>query len=187
MPNRSEKSLWRARGGGMGVWDGGKGGSELINLVVPHLAYAVWGCLIVFLATMSTGCDLVGKKGPEEVRLQIQGTAGESVRLITSSFFLTERFQGLNDDGTFVDSLSIVLLDADTIMIDLPYDDRYNISSQQRFYAKMNRFSPENDDLLARMWVDDDLKFERQPGNERDSLQFIYNFRGAPGQENVEL
>ena len=134
-----------------------------------------------------SGCDLLGKSGPEEAQLEIQGEAGQELRLITSTFFLTDRIQDIRDDGSVLDSLSILLLSADTSVISLPFDSAYNISSDQRFYVRLNRFNPEDDNMMVRIWVDDDLKFEREPDGQRDSVQFIYNFRGAPGQDNVEL
>jgi hypothetical protein len=136
---------------------------------------------------LGAGCDLLGKSGPEEVRLEIDGRAGEQIRLITSGTFLTDRIQDIRDDGSALDSLAILLLAADTITVDLPYLETYDISKNQRFYVRMNRLAPTLDSLVARMWIDGELKFERKPASDRDSLQFIYNFRGAPGQDNVEL
>ena len=142
-------------------------------------------CLFA-IATL-VGCDLLGKSGPEEVRLEIQGEPGQEVRLITSSFFLTSRIQDVRDDGSAIDSLAILLFDADTSVITFPFNEIYDIRSDQQFYVRVNRFAPDSDNLEMRMWVDDDLKFEREATPDRDSLQFIYNFRGAPGQDNVEL
>ena len=139
------------------------------------------------LAIVIGGCGLLGKSGPEEARLQVEGEAGQQLRLITSTFFLTNRIQDITDNGAVIDSLAILLFDADTSIITLPFNNLYDISSDQRFYVRLNRFMPEDDGLEVRVWVDDDLKFESQPVDQRDSVQFIYNFRGAPGQDIVEL
>ena len=152
---------------------------------IRHSAFGI--SLLLLSVTVLAACDLVGKSGPEEVRLRIEGNSAESIRLITSRLFLTDRIQDIDIDGSVIDSMSIVLIRADTSMINLPFEQTYDIRSEQRFYVRMNRSSPENDGLIARMWIDGELKFERQPGGDRDSLQFIYNFRGAPGQDNVEL
>ena len=152
--------------------------------------FNVWPviCLLVLCAgTVLAGCDLLGKSGPEEAQLEIQGETGQELRLITSTFFLTDRIQDIRDDGSVLDSLSILLLSADTSVIALPFDSTYNIRSDQRFYVRLNRFNPQDDNMMVRIWVDGDLKFEREPDGQRDSVQFIYNFRGAPGQDNVEL
>jgi hypothetical protein len=81
----------------------------------------------------------------------------------------------------------VLLIDADTLLAALPYEQSYNIRRDQRFYVRMNRLAPGTDDLYARMWIDGELKFEKQPDANQDSVQFIYNFRGAPGQDEVEL
>lgn len=157
-------------------------------MVLP--ARVCGACILVLLlglVNLATGCGLLGKSGPEEARLSIQGASGEQLRMITSSLFLTSRIQDVRDDGSIVDSTVVVILDADTSTINIPFDSTYNIRVDQRFYVRLVRATPEEDRLNARLWIDDDLKFSTPPNDSRDSLQFIYSFRGPPGQEETEV
>ena len=133
------------------------------------------------------GCGLLGKSGPEEVRLTVEVANGQEVRMITSTRFLTTRVEEIEDNGNIADSLAILLLDADTSFITRSFDSLYDISFEQQFYVRLIRSSPGGDNLTTRVWVDDDLKFMSQPADPRDSLQFIYNFRGPVGQDNTDL
>ena len=143
--------------------------------------------LLISAATLFAGCDLLGKSGPEEARLTVQVSAGQEIRMITSSRFLTSRIQEIEENGSITDSLSILLLDSDTFFVNNAFDSTYNIRFEQQFYVRLIRSSPGGDNLNARLWIDDELKFENQSTDLRDSLQFVYNFSGPPGQENIEL
>jgi|GEM_PF-2228257 len=142
-------------------------------------------CLLLLL--ILPGCGLLGKSGPEEVRLSVEVANGQEVRMITSTRFLTTRVEEIEDNGNIADSLAILLLDADTSFILSSFDSLYDISFEQQFYVRLIRSSPQGDNLTTRVWVDDDLKFMSQPADPRDSLQFIYNFRGPIGQDNTDL
>ena len=107
--------------------------------------------------------------------------------MITSTRFLTNRIQEIDEAGSVVDSLSVLLLEADTFFINTAFDSIYDISADQRFYVRLIRSAPAGDNLNARLWVDDELKFSSRPDDPRDSLNFIYNFAGPPGQGNTEL
>ena len=143
--------------------------------------------LLLGLAVLLSSCGLLGKSGPEEARLSVQFDAGEEVQMITSTRFLTNRIQEIAEDGSVVDSLSILILAADTFSISNAFDSTYDISIDQRFYVRLIRSAPGGDNLNARVWVDDDLKFTSRPDDPRDSLQFIYNFAGPPGRGSEEL
>lgn len=151
----------------------------------------LWGfiswMLLLGSGVLLSGCGLLGKSGPEEARLAIQIDGGEEVRMITSTRFLTNRIQEIAEDGSVVDSVSVLILDADTAFLSNAFDSTYDISIDQRFYVRLIRSAPGGDNLTARVWVDDDLKFTSRPEDPRDSLQFIYNFAGPPGNSSGEL
>ena len=108
------------------------------------------------------GCDLFGDQGPEEVRLSLEGAAQEQVMLITSNNFLAQR-EPIFDDFGFVirDTTLVRLLTADTLIINLPFEQRYDISVSQRFFTRAFRLDEPGVALRMQGWVDDESRFDR--------------------------
>ena len=127
-------------------------------------------------------CDLFGDQGPEEVRLSLEGAAQEQVMLITSNNFLAQR-EPIFDDFGFVirDTTLVRLLTADTSIISLPFEQRYDISVSQRFFTRAFRLDEPGVALRMQGWVDDESRFDRSlSAAPTDTLlQFLYFFSGS--------
>ena len=138
---------------------------------------ALW--MVFFLGT---GCDLFGRSEPEEARLRIEGEAGTQNILIFSSDFLSQT-QVVFDAETGLavgDTVIVLLLNADTINVSLPFERTFDIRENSQFFARIHRLSPETDNLWARLWIDNNLRSDQRPSVGQDSITIIYNFRGRP-------
>lgn len=123
--------------------------------------------LIVLLFAAIAGCDWVTASGPETVRLRLEGEA-ETVDLIVSKRFLVSSTSG----GVWQVS---TVLDADTTRITLPYERTYDVSDEQRFFARVPHLR-EGYDLRMRGWIDGEHRFDgrSRPIPADSMLQFVY-------------
>lgn len=138
--------------------------------------------LLVWLSLLAaTGCGLLGSDPPDKARLRIEGKNGAQSELIVSSDFLSQR-QTLFDDSGLVlgDTILVRLFQSDTITVSLPFERTFDISENNQFYVLIRRFTPEADELWARLWVDGKLRSDRRPNADQDSVTIIYNFRDRP-------
>ena len=145
-----------------------------------RLASAV--CVMLLAGALLAGCDLFGDQGPEEVRISLEGAPQEQVLLITSSNFLAQR-QPILDDFGFVlrDTTLVQLFSADTTVITLPFEQRYDIKTPQRFFSRAFRLDEPGVELRMRGWVDGESRFDRSlSAAPTDTLlQFLYFFIGS--------
>ena len=155
-------------------------GPGLLKAMLGRLASAV--CLIVVAGMMLAACDLFGDQGPEEVRLSLEGAPQEEVMLITSNNFIAQR-EPIFDDFGFVirDTTLVRLLTADTTVIRLPFDQRYDIAVSQRFFTRAFRLGEPGVVLRMQGWVDGENRFDRSLGAAPTDtlLQFLYFFSGS--------
>ena len=75
----------------------------------------------------------------------------------------------------------MLLLTADTTVIRLPFDQRYNISTPQRFFTRAFRLTSPNVELHMQGFVDGESRFNRSlsAAPVDTLLQFLYFFRGS--------
>ena len=136
----------------------------------------------VLAAVLLTGCDLFGEQGPDEVRLSIEADAPQSVLLVTSNNFAAQR-QPIFDEFGFVirDTTLVRLLTADTIVVSLPFEQRFDISISQRFFTRAFRRDSTAIAIRMQAWVDGETRFERSLGAVPTDtlLQFLYFFSGS--------
>ena len=137
---------------------------------------------MLLAGVLLAACDLFGDQGPEEVRLLLEGSDQEQVLLITTSNFLAQR-QPILDDFGFVlrDTTLVQLLTADTMVVRLPFEQRYDISGPQRFFTRAFRLDEPGVPLRMRGWIDDEGRFDRSlSAAPTDTLlQFLYFFTGS--------
>ncbi|GEM_PF-606951 len=133
------------------------------------------GCLLLLGA-----CDLFrGQDAPEEARLRIEGSTDSTLVLVTSANFLLQRTAVLDEFGTPLrDTLVVYLLTADTLQIQLPYEQRYDIRLRERFFA---RLLPGAAGVRMRVWIDGRLRYDTRPEETLPLLQFVYfRVKGTP-------
>ncbi len=140
-----------------------------------------FGLLLWLLLLAASGCGLLGSDPPDKARLRIEGKSGAQSELIVSSDFLSQR-QTLFDDSGLVlgDTILVRLFQSDTFTVSLPFERTFDISENNQFFVLIRRFTPEADELWARLWVDGKLRSDRRPAADQDSVTIIYNFRDRP-------
>ncbi len=112
--------------------------------------------------------------------------------LITSSNFLAQRQPILDDLGFFLrDTTLVQLLTADTTIITLPFEQRYDIKVPQRFFTRAFRLDEPGVALRMQGWVDGENRFDRglSAAPTDTLLQFLYFFSGSgrPLEEPPEV
>ena len=139
--------------------------------------------VLAFCALLgAAGCDLLREDRPEEATLLLEGASEVEISLITSTNYLSQQV-AITDSLTgqvIGDSLLVVLLEADTMVITLPFERIYDIREREQFYAAISRLDPEGDQLRSRIWIDEDLRLDASPPAEQNPLIFSYSFRGSP-------
>ncbi len=143
---------------------------------------------LMLAATMLTGCGILGGDGgPEEVRLSLEGAVGEEVLLVTSSNFLAQIDVILDEFGfPLRDTTLVLLLTADTTVIRLPFEQRYDIRTSQRFFTRAFRLTAPDVVLRMQGWVDGESRFNRSlSAAPTDTLlQFLYFYIGSGRDSN---
>ena len=128
------------------------------------------------------GCGLLEPPVPETARVVIEGEAGSRVRLITATNFL----------AAVVPETSvthIVVIQSDTTLATLPFQQEYAIRRDQQFFVQASRLDADLPDLHMSVFIDSDREFD-ETGPLRDGIfyRFVYMFnrRLTPDLE-VEL
>ena len=138
--------------------------------------------MVMAVVVLGGGGILEGDGGPEEVRLSLEGAAGEEVLLVTSTNFVAQR-DIITDDFGFPlrDTTLVLLITADTSVIRLPFDQRYDIRTPQRFFTRAFRLTAPDAALRMQGWVDGDNRFDRSlsPAPTDTLLQFLYFYSSS--------
>lgn len=128
------------------------------------------------------GCDLFGDQSPDEVRLRIEAGGPQQVLLVTTSNFIAQR-QPVFDDFGFPlrDTTLVQVFAADTTVVTLPFEQRYDIRVPQRFFTRVFRRDSTDVEIRMQAWVDGEGRFDRRLGAAPTDtlLQFLYFFTGS--------
>lgn len=152
-----------------------------------HLHRSLPFVLLTLWLSLS-GCDLFAPDRPEEARLNLQGAEGTVVLLVTSANFISQRAAIFENGVAIGDTLSVVLFESDTVEVALPFEQTYDISQFERFYAEIQRPEPATDLLYSRVWIDNDLRMDKRPLATEETVVFSYDFRIANGEDpNITL
>lgn len=129
---------------------------------------AVPGALI--LALTISACDILGPRSPaDEMRLELEGSTGQSVLLITSrNFFIDPARVGI--DG------GVVFLGADTTEVTLPRTERFVLPPQNRLAVRVARPEEGQVTLTMRVFIDGRKEFDVTDTREGSFLQYFYTF-----------
>ena len=144
---------------------------------------------LISLLAFAAGCDLFGGGGPEEARLRLEGNDGSTVRLILTQQFAAQRQPRYEpvSGAQIGDTLLVVILEADTTEVTLPFEQTVDISGTQQIYARILRTDPRNDNLQGRLWIDGRLRADQRPTALQDSIFFLYNFVSSGRDPIVEF
>ena len=134
-------------------------------------------------AALWAGCGILGDdSGPEEVRILLEGSVGEEVLLVTSVNFVAQRDVIVDEFGfPLRDTTLVLLLTADTTVIRLPFEQRFDIRTPQRFFTRAFRLTAPDAELRMQGWVDGESRFDRRlsPAPVDTLLQFLYFYSSS--------
>lgn len=129
---------------------------------------------------LAGGCGLLTDPSPDEARLVIEGEAGKAVRLIISTEFVAQVDEN--------QQTRIVIIEADTLVTTLPYENVYRIEDDQRFFAETARLDDDLESVHMQVFIDqrkefdeDGILLESQP------YRFVYTFNQAVTRDIVIL
>lgn len=130
---------------------------------LPHLLVLAGSLLVV-------GCGILDEDTPENVRVLVQGSEGHPIVLITSGDFIVTA----SDDG---EDREVALNSADTAFIAPPFDRQFALGPLQRFYATMTSEDVPSQPVSVKIWVGNNLRYDRETVFGDEILQFVYTFR----------
>lgn len=137
----------------------------------------VWLLAAVLVAT---GCGLVEDPSPEEALLIVEGEAGKEVRLIVSTEFVA----AVNE----LRQTEVVFITSDTIITTLPFQRRFAIEEDQRFFAEAGRLDADVQNIHMEVRIDSDVEFAEGgallPGA---PFRFVYTFNQPITRDIVVL
>ena len=130
--------------------------------------------LLAFTAILGVvallGCSILDSEEPTQARLVLGGGAGHPLQLVIS-----DNFEILVDPET--EERTIALVDADTLATSAPFDQRYDLGSLKRFYAKLSSESIATVPVSMKVFVGGDVQYNRQTDFDGEFLEFIYTVR----------
>lgn len=137
------------------------------------LTYAGRAARPLFLVVglwMTSGCGILDEGDPETVRVAISGADGHPIELVTTSDF--DVIAGQSGDDR-----EVVLYSADTMAVTSPFSQRYELGPRMRFYAIVTSDQAPTEEVLVKIWVEDDLRYNRETVFGDEVLEFLYTFR----------
>ena len=127
---------------------------------------------------IASGCGLIEDPSPDRARLQIEGDAGKTVRLIVSTEFVA----AVNEVG----QTRVVIIKSDTLQVTLPYTKEYNIEDQQRFFAETARSGEDLSAVHMQVFVDSRKQFDESGALlSGQPYRFVYTFNQVITQDIV--
>ena len=129
---------------------------------------------------LAGGCGLITDPSPDEARLVIQGEAGKPVRVIISTVFVAQVDENQRT--------RVVIIEADTMVTTLPYENVYAIDEDQRFFAEAARLDDDLETVHMQVFIDRRKEFDE--GGvllESQPYRFVYTFNQAVTQDIVIL
>ncbi len=126
------------------------------------------GALLLLLALAAAGCDWLADPSPEFVRVMIESD-DDALMLITSTRF----FQTTNEIG----EVGVQIFSSDTTIATFPFDQSWNIKSEQRFLLMGFPADSSAAEVRMRVLLDGDVDYDRSiivlPD---DPVRYIYLF-----------
>jgi len=127
---------------------------------------------------LAPACSWFEDPSPEEVRVSIDGPAGEQVQILMSKQFLT----GVTDGG----STQVEIFDKNELVRTLPFDTIISIKREQRFFVRTVDADSISTQARMQVWIDGERKYdESQPVDQRQLL-FLFTFN-QPVTSLIEL
>jgi len=113
------------------------------------------------------GCDILGSGDPESARVVIDGAAGHTIRLVTTTDFDVVS----SSDG---EDREVYVLSADTADVASPYDRSFTLGPRTRFYVVLTSETTPAEIVTVRVFIDGDERYNRSTLFGEEVLEFLY-------------
>lgn len=130
---------------------------------------ATGACALMMLAF--AGCGIVSSGDPETALVELAGSEGSTVTLIVSNDFTTRP----SDDPEDGRSIIVLLTSSDTLTVQSPYSQRFDLGARRRFFV--NALNPVDGsvNVTMRVSIDDDERFQSTRDiTPDDGMEFVY-------------
>lgn len=137
--------------------------------------------ILLAVALVAAGaCNLLENPSPKEALLVVQGEAGKSVRIIVSTKFVASVDE--------VNQTRVVIFESDTLVTTLPYERRYRIDEDQRFFVETARLEDDLETVHMEVAIDGRVQFAEGGGlMEGQPFRFVYAFNQMVTRDIVLL
>ncbi len=128
---------------------------------------------LLLVVSVPSGCSLLESDQPDRVRVQVEVSGSQPVRIIVSREFLVTPV-GEGDEQ----SISVQFISADTLVQAVPFDQSYALAPTYRVLARAEGLDEENPvPVRLRVSVDGTERFNQSRTVPGELLQFIYIFQ----------
>lgn len=127
--------------------------------------------LLVFLP-LGTACELPFGSGdpiPEDARVVISGDSWASLRLVTSNSFDQGRDETTGD-------LEIMLFEADTLAVGVPFDDSFPLGSGRRILVQVSNTDTVPTEVRLQVFLGAEAMYDRTAVLTDEELQFAWAY-----------
>lgn len=129
---------------------------------------------VLLVVGFLAACDFftVDSDPAAEARIHLDGDGPSPLEMVTSTAWEPG---GTADDG----SRHVVLLDADTAEVDVPFEGTFSLGGEDRFFVRVKNLDPETGPTVTMtVFLDDEQFFDGTQTLEGDErLQFTYRLR----------
>jgi hypothetical protein len=132
------------------------------------------------IALAAGGCEWFDSPAPDEARVLIEGEAGKTVRLITSTKFLA----AVTENG----QTRVVITVSDTVMATLPFNKVFRIEGDERFFAETTRADADVQTVRMQVYFDGRKEFDEGGAlTAGKPYRFVYTFNQAITRDIVVI
>jgi hypothetical protein len=135
-----------------------------VNRLAGILAVAGTGALAA-LAAASCG-PVTGPDG-NHARISIEAPGEVSVRVVVSRIF-----GPAEPGGSFAGQQ--ILLDGDTVWVDVPVSESYDIQEMGRFFIEVMAADPDDVPVNLRVWIDDRQEYDHARPLSEGVLRYVF-------------
>lgn len=136
--------------------------------------------ILVAAALLAGACGWFDAPVPERARVMVDGQAGQQVRVIISTKFVS----AVNEVG----QTRVEIFESDTVVATLPFEATYRIRDDQRFFAEAARLDVDLANVRVRVYLDERKEFDQGgPMLLSQPYRFVYSFNQQITREIVVL
>ena len=136
--------------------------------------------LFIVGALAVAGCGWFDSPVPDEARVLIEGEAGKTVRLITSTKF----FAAVQQNG----ETRVIITVSDTVLATLPYNKVVRIEQDERFFVETARLDADLTTVRMQVYFDGRKEFDESGAlTDGKPYRFVYTFNQPITREIVVI